>query len=86
MSLLLELPKELEAELTAQAESKGITLSTYALQLLAAGVREEPAFRTGADLVAYWQSEGLVGTRSDIPESSLHARVIRDQAHKRIRP
>ncbi|HEX6900290.1 MAG TPA: hypothetical protein VF789_11275 [Thermoanaerobaculia bacterium] len=42
--------------------------------------------RTGADLVAYWQAEGLVGTRPDIADSQAHAREIRRQAERRERP
>lgn len=38
--------------------------------------------RTGADLVAYWQREGLIGTRKDITDSSKYARQIREQAEQ----
>jgi hypothetical protein len=38
--------------------------------------------KTGAELVAYWQSEGLIGTRPDIADSQAYARGIRRQAEK----
>ena len=43
-----------------------------------------PAGGTGADLVAYWEREGLIGTRPDIKDSLEHARAIRRKAERRI--
>jgi hypothetical protein len=39
--------------------------------------------RTGADLVSYWQREGLIGTRPEITDSQTHARQIRQQVERR---
>ncbi len=44
-----------------------------------------PAHGTGADLVAYWEREGLIGTRPDIKDSLEHARAIRRKAERRTR-
>lgn len=44
-----------------------------------------PANGTGADLVAYWEREGLIGTRPDITDSHKHARAIRRKAERRNR-
>lgn len=41
--------------------------------------------RTGAELVDYWQAEGLIGTRPDIADSQAFAREVRKQAEKRER-
>ena len=41
---------------------------------------------TGAELVAYWQSAGLVGTRPDITDAPAHARALRKQSETRERP
>lgn len=82
MSLVLDLPPELETELAAEAAHLGLPLSEYALRLLAGG--QSP--RTGADLLAYWQGEGLVGTRPEITDAPSHARALREQAQKRPRP
>ncbi|MBA4063281.1 MAG: hypothetical protein C0501_06130 [Isosphaera sp.] len=38
---------------------------------------------TGADLVAYWQAAGLVGSRPDIADSQAEARRLREQAQCR---
>jgi predicted DNA-binding antitoxin AbrB/MazE fold protein len=38
--------------------------------------------RSGAELVAYWQAEGLIGARSEIQDSPAHARALRKQAQE----
>lgn len=86
MSLVLDLPAELESELAAEACRLGLSLSEYVVRLLAGGRAPSPAPCTGAELLAYWQGEGLVGTRSDIADSSAHARTLREQAQRRARP
>lgn len=86
MSLVLELPSELETELAAEAARRGLPLTDYAVRLLAAGLRPIPVTRTGPELLAYWQSEGLIGTRPEIADSQAHARALREQAERRPRP
>ena len=86
MSLVLNLPPELETELAAEAAQLGLPLPDYVLRLLAGGRASSPAPRTGAELVAYWQGEGLVGTRPEITDALAHARALREQAQKRVRP
>ncbi len=86
MSLVLDLPPELETELAAEAARLGLPLPEYALRLLAGGRGPSSAPRTGAELLAYWQGEGLVGTRPEITDSSAHARALREQAQRRARP
>ena len=76
MSLVLNLPAELESELAAEAAQLGLPLPEYALRILAAARSLAPAPRTGADLLAYWQAENLVGTRPEISDASAHARGI----------
>ena len=86
MNLVLDLPPELESELTAEAARLGLPLSEYVLRLLAGGRTLRPTLRTGAELLSYWQGEGLIGTRPEIEDSSAHARVVREQAQRRERP
>jgi hypothetical protein len=86
MNLVLDLPPELENELAAEASRLGLPLPEYILRLLAAGRVPNPVPRTGAELLDYWKDEGLIGTRSDITDSSTHARVLREQAQRRARP
>lgn len=42
-------------------------------------VAEAAAVRTGADLVAYWERNGLLGTRRDITDPIAYARQLREQ-------
>jgi hypothetical protein len=86
MSLVLDLPPELETELAAEAARLRLPLPEYALRLLAVGRLPNPRPRNGAELLAYWQGEGLVGTRPEIADPEAHARALRQQAEKRERP
>jgi len=58
MTLVLELPKELEAGLTEEAAREGVPVEAYAIRLLSAARGTAPEeVLNGADLVAYWQRE-----------------------------
>ena len=83
MTLNLELPQELERELSAEAARLGLPLPEYALRVLAGGRIAGGSPRTGAELVAYWRSEGLIGSRPEIMDSREHAREIRRKAERR---
>lgn len=83
MTLMLELPDELEKELTAAAQQAGLSLAEYSLQLLAMRSLPDAEVTTGADLVAYWRRLDLIGTRPDIHDSQEHARTIRRKAEHR---
>jgi hypothetical protein len=86
MSLTIELPPELERELSAEATQLGLPLPEYALRLLATGRQPGSLPRSGPDLVSYWQQAGLIGTRPDIADAPAHARAIRQSAEQRERP
>jgi hypothetical protein len=83
MSLLVDLPPELETVLAAEAARLNLSLADYALRLLAEGRIPSPKLRDGAELVNYWQSEGLIGTRPDIVDARAHARSLRQSAEQR---
>lgn len=83
MSITLELPEELEQELATEANQMGLSLPDYVLRILTTGVVIGNAPKTGAELVEYWQCEGVIGTRSDIADSQEHARHLRAQAERR---
>ena len=85
MSIRLNLPKELERELTTEATQMGVSLAEYVLRLLSTRSSAEAAPTTGAELVAYWQREGLLGTRSHTTDSQALARQLRHKVEKRIR-
>lgn len=85
MSITLDLPEELEMELSAEAAQLGISLPEYVLRLLSTGSVIGKRPKNGAELVEYWQDEGLIGTRSDITDSQAHARQLREQAERRTK-
>ena len=85
MSLVLDLPSELESKLASEARRLGVPLSEYVMRVLSEGA-EHPKVRTGAELLRYWQSEGVVGARADVSDSQSHARLLRQEAEQRTRP
>lgn len=85
MSIAVDLPEELENELSAEAAQLGLSLPEYVLRVLSTGVVIGKRPKTGAELLDYWQNEGLIGTRPDNTDSQTHAREIRTQAEQRPR-
>ncbi len=99
MTLTLELTPEQERHIEEEARRRNLDAASYAKALLfeeeIAEVGDEetlppagplpPANGTGADLVAYWEREGLIGTRPDIKDGLEHARAIRRKAERRTR-
>ncbi len=86
MTLTLELPRELEQQLSAEARRLGLPLEQVALRRLhKTPAATEASPRNGADLVAYWRQEGVIGSRPEIKDSQAHAREIRRQAERRTR-
>jgi hypothetical protein len=83
ITVSLDLPPKLVDELSDEAARRGPSLSEYALQILSTGREERIPLKTGADLVAFWRSEGLVGTRPEIEDSQALAREIRGAAERR---
>jgi hypothetical protein len=85
MTLTLELPPELESQLTSEASQIGLPLPEYILGILTSARRNGPALSTGSELVDYWRREGVIGDRPDIPDSQQRARTLRQQAERRER-
>jgi hypothetical protein len=85
MSLIVNLPPELETVLAEEAAKVNLSLAEYALRLLAEGRVPGPRVRDGAELVNYWKSEGLIGTRPDVVDPATHARARRENAEQRKR-
>lgn len=87
MTLTLDLPHELEQELSAEAARQGLPLQEYALRVLTHGRLPAPDVeppRTGADILAYWEREYLLGTPSQITDPAKHARQLRHEAERRF--
>ncbi|MBD2360941.1 hypothetical protein H6G36_07075 [Anabaena minutissima FACHB-250] len=76
MNINLDLPPELEKELCNEAYKLNLTLSKYILRVLAVRQVLVNPPKTGAELVAYWQSEGLINSRPDITDSQAYARQL----------
>lgn len=83
MSLPLELPDDLAAALETEAARLGLSLPDYAVRLLASASLRPLQVHNGADLVAYWRAEGVIGSRSGPEESPDHARSLRRRAERR---
>jgi hypothetical protein len=85
MRITLDLSQELESVLATEATRLGLSLTEYALSLLASRALVGHLPITGAELVAYWRREGVIGTRTEITDSQAHARQIRHHAERRLR-
>lgn len=83
MTLTLDLPRDLEHRLTAEAMRLGVPIEQYALRLLGDIQKPDRQTANGAELVAFWRREGVIGSRPDIEDSQAHARRIRRQAERR---
>ena len=83
MVLSLYLPQELEQELSVKAGKISLSLPEYILQLLSVRKSFEHLPKTGAELVSYWQSEGLINSRPEIKDSQRYGRQIRHAAEYR---
>jgi hypothetical protein len=83
MSQIIDLPDDLADALNDEASRLGLSLPEYAVRLLASARLSPTSVHSGADLVAFWQSEGLVGNRPDIADSQTQARHLREQAQRR---
>lgn len=86
MTITLNLPRELEEELSQEAARLGLPLAEYALRVLASS-RTLPASGdeplTGAELVEYWTREGIIGSRRDIEDPVAFARELRERNQNR---
>jgi hypothetical protein len=86
VSIVVNLPEELENELSAEAARAGLSLPEYASRILASGRTMAPHPKTGRQLVDFWRDEELIGSRPDIvSDSQTHARDLRRRAERRER-
>ncbi|MCF4969577.1 hypothetical protein [Nostoc sp. CMAA1605] len=85
MNMNINLPPELEKELCNEASQLNLTLSEYILRVLSVRQVLVNPPKTGAELVAYWQSEGVIKSRPDITDSQAYARQLRHDAETRER-
>ena len=83
MPQTVELPDVLADALTDEASRLGLSLPDCAVRILSSARPSAASVRSGADLVAFWRAEGLVGSRPDIADSQSESRSLRDQAQRR---
>lgn len=84
MNITLDLPTELENRLCTEASQLNLPLSEYILRILSTRQVLCSLPKTGAELVAYWQSEGVINSRPDITDSQEYARKLRHEAETRV--
>ena len=85
MMVSLNLPTDLETELSAEASNLKLPLAEYILRILSLRPFLPNPPKTGAELVAYWESIGVIGSRPEIADSQDYARQLRHQAETRER-
>lgn len=95
MAVTLELKPEIEAQLRDQAQKFGQSVEESLQEWIedrliqrSVVVPPDPSIKNGADLVAYWEREGLIGSwahRTDINDSIEYARQLRKKAECRER-
>lgn len=85
MSINVDLPPELESELSTEASQLNLPLSEYILRVLSMRRSVANPPKNGAELVAYWQSEGVINSRPDITDSQAYSRKLRHDSQTRDR-
>jgi len=90
MSIVVNLPDELERTIAAEAAKAGMTVSDYVADRLAKATAvtatgETKVRLTGAALVQRWRDLGLIGYRSDITDPEAHSRRLREKDSLRTR-
>jgi hypothetical protein len=83
VNVSIELPAELENELSAEASQLKLPLSEYILRVLSFRPFLQNPPKTGLELVAYWENIGVINSRPDIADSQEHARRLRDHSEHR---
>jgi len=73
VNISIDLPSDLENELSAEASQLKLPLLEYILHVLSFRPFLQNPPKTGLDLVAYWESVGVIKSRPDITDSQEHA-------------
>jgi len=88
MTITLDLPSELEEEMSQEAARLGLPLAEYALRVLVSNRIPQSAGDaplTGEELVEFWSREGVIGSRRDIDDPVAFARELRERNQNRMR-
>lgn len=85
MSINLDLPSELENELSFEASQLKLPLAEYILRVLSFRPFLQNPPKTGAELIIYWENIGVINSRPDIADSQEYARRLRHESENRRR-
>jgi hypothetical protein len=80
---LIELAQSATSE--TRSTSEEATSEDTRDRLMEPWPEDEPVPTTPAEIVAYWERHGLIGTRPEITDSLEHARRLRRKAERRAR-
>jgi len=88
MSIVINLPAELEHAIAGEAAKAGMSVSDYVAGRLAQGTTTNGSHGlkrrlTGPELVQRWKELGLIGYRTDIADPEAHSRRLREAAQRR---
>jgi hypothetical protein len=83
MSIVLDLPKKLVKELNSEAAQQNQDLNEYLTQLIQRG--RTARFSSTAEILQYWEKEGLIGNRPAHTNSQKVAQRLRKQSNTRNR-
>ncbi|EKQ68946.1 hypothetical protein OsccyDRAFT_3500 [Leptolyngbyaceae cyanobacterium JSC-12] len=83
MIVTLDLPSELKDELSLEASQLKLPLTEYILRVLLFRPFLQNPPKTGAELVSYWEINGVINSRPDITDSQEYARRLRREAETR---
>jgi hypothetical protein len=82
MSITIELTEAEELRIREQAAALGLNEVEYARRRLV-GEADDLKPQTGAEALAFWEREGVLGLFSDRPDSPEFARQLRSEAESR---
>jgi len=85
MGINLDLPSELENELSFEASQLKLPLTEYILRVLSFRPFLQNPPKTGAELITYWENIGVINSHSDIADSQEYARRLRHESENRGR-
>jgi hypothetical protein len=83
MIVNLNLPAELEDELSFEASQLKLPIAEYILRVLSFRPFLQNPPKTGVELVSYWENNGVINSRPDITDSQEYARRLRREAETR---
>ena len=83
MIVPLDLPSDLENDLSLEASRLKLSLTDYILRVLSSRPFLQNPPKTGAELITYWENSGVINSRPDIADSQEHARRLRHESDNR---